>query len=415
MKRVVVVGGGFSGCAAAISAKKAGVESILIERMDTLSGTGPLTGHLIQYIARMETKAMEGGGKDVIEGMESIAIFRQSEFGRKISFIFDATKVEEAMRRVVERAGIPVMLRSRVVDVVQENGTVQAVVLEDGRHIEGDAFVDATGNTGGVQICTKFGVGCVGCGQKCTIYGDRLGVSEAAGVRDLPTKGDYYSCIYIHPDSIAPWLLREMRASESGYYYYEFPEKWQNHDFMKYWPRPERPVRANLGKDKLIYLMPYVKLFVQTLPLDILRSLPGFEDAWMVHPLAAVGNCIKTNPGAPHDLTMRVEGKENLFCCGLRAGSYSALVECIFTGDIAGHNAARTALGIKELHSMPESTMIGFFLKYINERHTLCDFPQGHAHVDPRYVELGMDTMEEEKIVQRIKDAGLLGIYGRKL
>ena len=39
MSNVIVVGGGWSGCAAAISAKKAGAEVTVLERTDMLLGT----------------------------------------------------------------------------------------------------------------------------------------------------------------------------------------------------------------------------------------------------------------------------------------------------------------------------------------------------------------------------------------
>ena len=42
--RVIIVGGGWAGCAAALSAKKRGAETILIERTDMLLGTGLVGG-----------------------------------------------------------------------------------------------------------------------------------------------------------------------------------------------------------------------------------------------------------------------------------------------------------------------------------------------------------------------------------
>ena len=40
MPKVVVIGGGWAGCAASISAKKAGCEVVLLERTDLLIGLG---------------------------------------------------------------------------------------------------------------------------------------------------------------------------------------------------------------------------------------------------------------------------------------------------------------------------------------------------------------------------------------
>ena len=44
MVKIAVVGGGWSGCAAALAAAKAGAEVILFERTDMLLGTGLVGG-----------------------------------------------------------------------------------------------------------------------------------------------------------------------------------------------------------------------------------------------------------------------------------------------------------------------------------------------------------------------------------
>ena len=63
MIRVVVVGGGWSGCAAAISARKAGADVTLLERTDMLLGTG-LVGGIMRnngrFTAAEEMNAMGG-------------------------------------------------------------------------------------------------------------------------------------------------------------------------------------------------------------------------------------------------------------------------------------------------------------------------------------------------------------------
>ena len=44
MKKVIVIGGGWAGCAASISARKTGAEVLLIERTDMLVGLGNVGG-----------------------------------------------------------------------------------------------------------------------------------------------------------------------------------------------------------------------------------------------------------------------------------------------------------------------------------------------------------------------------------
>ncbi len=62
--RIVVVGGGWGGCAAALGASKAGADVTLLERTDMLLGTG-LVGGIYRnngrYTAAEEMIAMGGG------------------------------------------------------------------------------------------------------------------------------------------------------------------------------------------------------------------------------------------------------------------------------------------------------------------------------------------------------------------
>ena len=65
MSKVIVVGGGWAGCAAALAAKKAGAKSVtLLERTDMLLGTG-LVGGIMRnngrYTATEELIALGGG------------------------------------------------------------------------------------------------------------------------------------------------------------------------------------------------------------------------------------------------------------------------------------------------------------------------------------------------------------------
>ena len=62
--KVIIVGGGWAGCAASISASKQGAEVTLLERTDMLLGTG-LVGGIMRnngrFTATEESIAMAGG------------------------------------------------------------------------------------------------------------------------------------------------------------------------------------------------------------------------------------------------------------------------------------------------------------------------------------------------------------------
>ena len=62
--KVVIVGGGWSGCAAALAARKQGAEATIVERTDMLLGTGLVGGIMHnngRYTAAEELIAMGGG------------------------------------------------------------------------------------------------------------------------------------------------------------------------------------------------------------------------------------------------------------------------------------------------------------------------------------------------------------------
>lgn len=79
--RVIVVGGGWAGCAAAVSAKKQGADVVLVERTDMLLGTG-LVGGIMRNNGRLtateELKAMGGG--DLFPVIESNFLHKTSPF-----------------------------------------------------------------------------------------------------------------------------------------------------------------------------------------------------------------------------------------------------------------------------------------------------------------------------------------------
>ena len=52
--------------------------------------------------------------------------------------------------------GIEVRFFSRVVDVNCDDDKLNAVILEDGEDIDGDAFVETTGSTGPMGNCSRI-------------------------------------------------------------------------------------------------------------------------------------------------------------------------------------------------------------------------------------------------------------------
>ncbi|MDX1740803.1 MAG: FAD-dependent oxidoreductase, partial [Rhodothermales bacterium] len=61
---------------------------------------------------------------------------------------------------------------------------------------------------------------------------------------------------------------------------------------------------------------------------------------------------------SPRNNHLQVEGVDNLFCGGEKAGILVGITEAICTGTLAGHNAARYAMG-KDLVELPRSLAVG--------------------------------------------------------
>ena len=190
MPKVVVIGGGWAGTAAALSAKKAGADVVLLERTDMLLGTG-LVGGIMRnngrFTATEEMIAMGGG--ELFQVTDNVARHKNIEFpGHKHASLYDVALVEPAVKKILIDAGVEIYTESRVTDVVAEGNKILAVVTEDGTKFEGDVFVECTGTAGPQSNCTKYGNGCAMCVYRCPSYGPRVSIAAKMGVKEMMAK-----------------------------------------------------------------------------------------------------------------------------------------------------------------------------------------------------------------------------------
>lgn len=169
MYKVVVIGGGWSGCAAALAARNAGAEVTLLEKTDLLLGLGNVGGIMRnngRFTAAEENIALGAGELFAVTDRCSRHI--NIDFpGHKHASLYDVTMVEPNVRRLLREKGVDVKLMARAVDVVtrpvnrwqqeQQEITIEKIVLAGGEEIEGDVFVETTGSTGPCQQTTKNG------------------------------------------------------------------------------------------------------------------------------------------------------------------------------------------------------------------------------------------------------------------
>ena len=131
MYKVVIIGGGWSGCAAALSAKKAGAEVTLLEKTDLLLGLGNVGGIMRnngRFTAAEENIAL--GAKELFGITDKCSRHVNIDFpGHKHASLYDVTKVEPNVRRLLREKGIDVRLISRGVDVVMSRGADESEAI----------------------------------------------------------------------------------------------------------------------------------------------------------------------------------------------------------------------------------------------------------------------------------------------
>ena len=121
----MIIGGGWSGCAAALAARKAGAEVTLLEKTDMLLGLGNVGGIMRnngRFTAAEENIAL--GARELFDITDRCSRHVNIDFpGHKHASLYDVMKVEPNVRRLLREKGVDVRLMARAVDVVlQKSG-----------------------------------------------------------------------------------------------------------------------------------------------------------------------------------------------------------------------------------------------------------------------------------------------------
>ena len=103
MTKIIIIGGGWAGCAAAIAAKKSGADVELIERTDLLLGLGNVGGIMRnngRFTAAEEHIAMGAG--ELFEITDACTTHENVDFpGHRHASFYDVNKVEPMVRRLL--------------------------------------------------------------------------------------------------------------------------------------------------------------------------------------------------------------------------------------------------------------------------------------------------------------------------
>lgn len=424
-KKVIVVGGGWAGCAAAISARKAGAEVELYERTDLLLGLGNVGGIMRnngRYTASEELIALGGG--DLIKICDEISTHRNIDFpGHKHATLYDVNNIEAEVKKYILSLGIKVFTKSRIVDIEMENKKITGVYLADGTLVKGDVFIETTGSTGPMGNCYKYGNGCSMCVLRCPAYGPRVSLTTCAGLEDI--KGERADEVYgafsgsckLAKESLSKDIQDELNTT--GVVVLPVPKEDINFDKLKAKVCQQYALKE-FAENVILLDTGHAKLMSSYYPLDKLRKIKGLENAKYVDPYAGdKGNSIRYLSSARRSSDMRVIGIENLFCAGEKAGLFVGHTEAICTGTLAGHNAVRL-LAEKPMLILPKETVIGDIISFSNyrilkkgDRTSRFTFA-GSIYFD-RMKKLGMYTLDIEEIKDRVEKLELTNVFEEKI
>ena len=421
MSRIIVTGGGWSGVSAALSARKAGAEVVLLEKTDLVLGAGNVGGIFRnngRFTAAEEMKSLGAG--ELFDIMDKCAVHVNVSFpGHEHASLYDVNKVEPCAKELLGEFGIELMTESHVMDIVKVNDNVEAVVLDDGTKIEGDGFIDTTGSSGPMGNCLKYGHGCSMCIQRCPTFGPRVSLTAKYGIKDLRgrrsdgTPGVFSGACKIEKKTLREDIRDEL--NEKGVVILPVPKEDVNYD--KLGQKACRQYALKEYSENVIILdTGAAKLMTSYYPLDKLRKIPGLEQAEYIDPYSAGrGNSIRYLAVAPCEDTMHVIGATNLFCGGEKGAPLIGHTEAIVTGALAGYNTVKYAEK-EELLILPDTLAVGNIISYShkqfvreqinNERYT---FAGGVFF--KRMKELGLYSTDTDDIENRVTAAGLKGIF----
>jgi hypothetical protein len=426
-KKVIINGGGWAGCAAALAARQAGAEVELFERTDMLLGTG-LVGGIIRnngrFSATEELIAM-GGGK-LFQIADQVARHKNVEFpGHKHVSLYDVAKIEPAVKKALFEAGVEIHLCARVKDIEIDGDTVTALIAEhytEKKEIKGvgDSFVDASGTAGPQGNCTKYGNGCVMCIFRCPTFGPRMSIAGKAGITELIGKkpdgsiGAMSGSCKLLKDSLSKEIVEQLDTT--GVAIIPIPKHLQKGEASLTQKACQQYALAEFNDNIILLDTGHAKLMTAYYPLAILRQIPGFEEARYEDPYAGgIGNSMRYVGMSPRNNALHVDGLANVFCGGEKAGLLVGHTEAIITGTLAGHNAARAAFGQDPI-ILPTSLACGDAIAFVKESmQTEEGMTKKYTFSGSVYFErmkrLNLYTTDIKEIKDRVEKAGMTNVF----
>ena len=423
--KVIIIGGGWAGCAAALTAKKAGAEVHIYEKTDLLLGLGNVGGIMRnngRYTAAEELIALGGG--DLIKLTDKCARHKDIDFpGHKHATLYDVNKIEGVVRDYLKEKEINLHMEKRVMDVDFENNKINGLLLSDYTYVKGDVFIETTGTTGPMGNCLRYGNGCSMCILRCPAFGPRISISARCGVSDIQGErnddvlGAFSGSCKLAKESLSDDIRNKL--DKDGVVVLRVPAEDINYGKLNTKVCQQYALKE-FAENVVLLDTGHAKLMTTYYPLEKLRKIHGLEHAKYVDPYAgSKGNSIRYLSVAPRTNDMKVVGVNNLFCAGEKSGLFVGHTEAICTGSLAGHNAVRLMIGM-HLLIFPSSIAIGDLIAYENEKAETREgrkdrYTFAGASYFKRMQELGLYTIDKDEIAERVKKLNLDNIFEQKL
>lgn len=426
--KVVIAGGGFAGCAAAMQAARMGAEVVLAERTDMLCGTGAVGGIMRnngRYTAAEEMIVMGGGQLFLL--LDRYSRHKNVDFpGHAHASLFDVALVPAKVEEALCQMGVTVRLMSRIVqahhlwkDPSLGQYHLYSVKDQQGEVIEGDAFIDATGTAGPLSVCHHYGNGCVSCILRCHAFGGRLSLSALCGMKEYGAVSDGKMALgamsgscKLMKESLSADICKQLDTKGVAV----IPIPGESKEDLLDIKACQQYALPEFAQNIVLLDTGHAKLMAPYFPLHRLRRIPGFENARFEDPYAGgVGNSVRFTACVPREDTMRVLGMDNLFCAGEKSGIFVGHTEAIVTGVLAGYNAVRRCLG-KPLFCIPKETACGDAVHWVGEQmHSMegrrLKYTFSGSVLFERMQKKGLYTTDTGVIRKRVRSAGVENIF----